>query len=349
MYRAGQNSTILEIADPWQGSDDVRMYLFISRNGEQPPEGFDGVVVEAPLKNVVCMSSSYIAYLDAIGRTDAVTGVSGIRYVSNPDIRTRYYLGEVRDVGYDAYMNYELLANLAPDLVLIYGISGENTQLTGKLRELGIKYIYIGDYVEQDPLGKSEWMVAFGEMFDRSRRARRVFEGIEQRYNATKQLVADYLDFLADASSSGASPKPVAMLNAPYRDTWYLPGDRSYMVKLLLDAGAEYAGAGQDNDQSRPVSGESAYVMASRADVWLNPGQALTMEEVKSQNPKFQDIPAVRNNKVYNSNARVTPDGGSDFWESGAVRPDIVLKDLVKIFHPELMQAHRLFYFRQMK
>lgn len=349
LYRAGQNSTILKVTDPWQGADDVNMHLFLSRNGEQPPAGFDGVVVEAPLKKVVCMSTSYIAYLDAVGETDAVCGVSGIRYVTNPRIRSRYYLGEIRDVGYDAYMNYELLANLAPDLVLIYGISGENTQLTGKLRELGIKYIYIGDYVEQNPLGKSEWMVAFGEMFNKRERGQKVFNSIRDRYNETKSLVADYVDFLADITSTGAAKKPVVMLNAPYRDTWYVPGDLSYIVRLITDAGAEYACAGQDNEQSRPISGESAYVLASQADIWLNPGQAFNMDDVKAQNPKFADIPPVLNNKVYNCNARLTPEGGSDFWESGAVRPDIVLRDLVKIVHPELMQTHKLYYFRQMR
>lgn len=336
IYQVGQ-SALLSVRDPWQGAQDVEMQLFISHGGEKAPDGFRGTVVSAPLRSVVCMSSSYIAMLDALGQTDAITGVSGARYVSNECIQERFERGDVRDVGYDAHLNYELLAALHPDLVLIYGISGENSQMTGKLDELGIKYIYIGDYVEQSPLGKAEWMVALGEMFGRRPEAVELFGSVCERYEQVRESV------------SGLTGKPSVMLNAPYRDTWYVPGDRSYMVRLIEDAGATYACAGDDSDTSRPISGESAYVFAMKSDFWLNPGQAVTLDEVCSLSPKFADIPAVLGGRVYNCNARITPDGGSDFWESGAVRPDVVLADMVAIFHPELFPNHELYYFRQMK
>lgn len=348
IYKVG-GSALLSVRDPWQGARDVEMQLFISYDGEPAPEGFHGTVVSAPLNNVVCMSSSYIAMLDALGETDAITGVSGARYVTNPGIRERYDRGDVRDVGYDAHMNYELLAGLRPDLVMIYGVSGENSQMTGKLAELGIKFIYIGDYVEQSPLGKAEWLVALGEMFGRRAEAERIFGGICGRYDETRNAIAQYGEFRAQASSSGLTHRPAVMLNAPYRDTWYVPGDRSYMVRLIEDAGAAYVCAGYDSDASRPISGESAYVFALKSDFWFNPGTATTMDEVRSLNPKFADIPAVRNGRVYNCNARTTPDGGSDFWESGAVRPDVVLRDMAAIFYPGLFPEHELYYFRQMR
>ena len=348
IYSVG-SSSLVSVYNPWQGARDVEMQLFLSRGGELPPEGFTGTAVGVPMKNVVCMSSSYIAMIDALGEAAAITGVSGARYVTNKSIRERFERGEVREVGYDALMNYELLAGLKPDLVLIYGISGENSQLTGKLDELGIKYVYIGDYVEQSPLGKAEWLVMVGEMFGKRAQAEEIFGGIAGRYNETKDTIGEYNEFLAQVSNSGIVRKPAVMLNAPYRDTWYVPGDRSYMVRLIHDAGAEYACAGEDTDASRPVSGESAYVFAAKSDFWLNPGQAATLNEVRSLNPKFADIPAVRNGRVYNNNARTTPDGGSDFWESGAVRPDVVLKDMAKIFYPGLFNDHEFYYFRQMK
>ena len=348
IFSVGESS-LLSVYDPWQGARGVEMQLFLSHGGEPAPDGFRGTTVNAPLKNVVCMSSSYIAFLYELGETGAIKGVSGARYVTNESIRERYAAGDVRDVGYDAHMNYELLAGLDTDLVLIYGISGENSQLTGKLDELGIKYLYIGDYVEQSPLGKAEWVVAFGEMFGKRTASEEIFNGISARYNETKETVAEYNEFMEQVSGSGRVRKPVVMLNAPYRDTWYVPGDRSYMVRLIADAGAAYACEGEDSDSSRPISGESAYVFASKSDFWLNPGQAATMNEVRSLNPKFADIPAVMKGNVYNCNARTTPDGGSDFWESGAVRPDVVLKDMAAIFYPGLFAGHELYYFRQMR
>lgn len=327
---AGERSSILSIADPWQGAEGVRMNVFLSYGGEPALNGFDGMVVDVPLQKVVCMSTSYIAFIDALGNADAVVGVSGVRFLHNEDVRVKAH-----EVGYDAHMNYELIASLKPDAVFVYGVWGENTQATAKLKELGIPYIYIGEYVEQSPLGRAEWVVAFGEMFGRRAEAEVLFADVRDGYRAVQRDVA------------AAAEYPRVMFNAPFRDVWYLPAEGSYMGRLVADAGGRYD-APKGNDESIAVGGERAYTMALKADVWLNPGQAETMKDVLSDNPRFEDVPAVKNERVYNVNARTTPAGGNDFWESGTVRPDVVLRDMTKILHPELLPDHELYYFRPM-
>ncbi len=331
ILRGGERSSVLSIVDPWQGAVGVNQSLFLARGGEAPPVGFDGVVVEAPLRRVVCMSSSYVGFIDALGETDAIVGVSGTRFVHNEKVRTT-----AREVGYDTQMNYELIATLKPDLVFIYGVAGENVQATGKLRELGIPYIYIGEYVEQSPLGRAEWLVAFGAMFNRRTEAEAAFNRVRENYLGTMRTVAKAVDH------------PLVMLNAPYRDAWYLPTRGSYMARLIADAGGEYNGD-DGGGETYTVSAEAAYLMSASADVWLNPGQATTMAELAADNPRFVKIPVVKNGQVYNNNARTTRCGGSDFWESGVVRPDIVLKDVAKILHPGLFPRHDLYYFQQLQ
>jgi iron complex transport system substrate-binding protein len=333
---------VLSVKNPWQGAENVEMSLFLSRGGELPPAGFEGPVVEAPLKNVVCMSSSYVAFIDAIGRVDVVRGVSGAQYIFNDSVRARYDAGLVRDVGYDSNLDFEAIAALNPDLVMMYGLYGDNTAVTRKFDELGIKYIYIGDYVEQSPLGKAEWLVAMGEMLGEREKAEELFRSVERSYAETVDEIARHVKLLS-------SNTPKVMLNAPYRDTWFVPGDRNYMVRLIGDAGGDYVCAGVDSDKSRPISGESAYIFASRADVWLNPGQASTRAQLLAENPRFAEIPPVLSGRVFNCIARSTPGGGSDFWESGAVRPDIVLKDIVRIFYPDVLPEHELYYFRRVE
>lgn len=335
----GENSTIIKITDPWQGAVDVEKNIFLSRGGELPPAGFDGVVLNAPVQRVIPMSSSYIAFMDAIDCVDAVKGVSGADYITNPVIRERFAEGSLKDVGYDNYINYELVTSLRPELVMLYGVAGEN-MVERKLAELGVEVTYIGDYVENSPLAKAEWIVAFGEMFDKRDEAVAAFNQVRDEYLKTKGMVEERIE---------GRKKPVVMLNAPYRDTWFVPGDRNYIVRLMDDAGADYACSGDDSERSRALSGETAFVAASKSDIWLNPGMVTSMREVVMMNPKFTDIPSVKSGNVYNCDARRTPEGGSDFWESGALRADIVLKDLVKIFHPELMPEHELYYFRQLK
>lgn len=154
----GRESVIISVKNPWQGADSVSSRLFISRNGESAPEGFDGQIIKDAAKRVVAMSSTYVAMLHAIDADSCVVGVSGIDFISNPYIQA--HRDEIGDVGYDGNINYEILMSLDPDLVLLYGVSGASA-MEGKLKELGIPFLYVGEYVEEDPLGKAEWIVAF--------------------------------------------------------------------------------------------------------------------------------------------------------------------------------------------
>ena len=130
----GLQSTILRVHNPWQGAEDVIEQLFISRNGEPAPKGFVGQVIEGDAERIICMSSSYVAMLDAIDEVERVVGVSGINFISNEYVQQNR--DKVRDVGYDSEANYELIVALDPDIVLLYGVTGTST-IENKLRELG--------------------------------------------------------------------------------------------------------------------------------------------------------------------------------------------------------------------
>lgn len=314
--------TLITVRNPWQGADDVEQHLLVLRDGAKAPAGFDAQVVKAPVRHVVCMSSSHVAMFDAIGEVRRVSGVSGIDYISNPYVNEHRYCGEVRDVGYDTNLDFELLAAMRPDLILLYGVTGENTVVTGKLRELGIPYIYIGDYMEESPLGKAEWLMVAAELCNVRDKGTETFRGIAGRYNALRGTV----------SGTPRSARPKVMLNTPYRDTWFMPSSRNFMVRLIEDAGGEYIYTQNDSDSSVAVDLEEAYLLATAADTWINVGACNTLAELTAQNPKFAGVPAVLTRRVFNNNRRQTPAGGSDFWESGVVRPDLVLRDLCAIF-----------------
>ncbi|WP_289067585.1 ABC transporter substrate-binding protein, partial [uncultured Alistipes sp.] len=171
----GRQSVLVTVTNPWQGADSVTTRLFIARDGEQVPEGFDGQLLEGDAQRIVAMSSTHIAMLDAIGEVDRVVGVSGIDYISNPDIQARR--DRIGDVGYEGNINYELLLSLDPDLVLLYGVNGASA-MEGKLKELGIPFMYVGDYLEESPLGKAEWLVALSEVVGCRSEGEKVFAEI---------------------------------------------------------------------------------------------------------------------------------------------------------------------------
>lgn len=325
-------STLIQISNPWQGAKNVEMSYFISRNGEQAPTGFTGPVIRAGAKRIVCMSSSYIAMLDAIGQTDRIVGVSGIDYVSNPYVLA--HKESIRDMG--AEMNYELLIGLKPDVVLLYGIGDAQTSVTDKMRELSIPYMYVGEYLEESPLGKAEWLIALSELTDSREKGIEVFREIPRRYQALKTL------------TESVEQRPTVMFNTPWNDSWVMPSTQSYMAQLVADAGADYIYKENVSNSSTPIGLETAYGLIQKADYWINVGVASTLNELKAVNPKFADAKAVHEKTVYNNNLRLTPTGGNDYWESAVVRPDVVLRDLIHIFHPELV-TDSLYYYRHLE
>lgn len=307
------DTTILRVKNPWQGATGVEYdYRFIDSTS-----------------SVITMSSSHSAFLEALGQGDRVVGVSGARYLTSEKMRS------LPDVGYDNNMNYELMVALRPSLVTIYEIAGENSATTKKLEALGLRTVYIADYLEDSPLAKAEWVVAFGAISGKMSRAQEVFKEVESSYNALRDSV------------EAARVKPVrVMFNSPYRDVWYLPSDSSYIVRMLLDAGGEYVAAGTPGNVSRAVSVEVAYMMLKKADVWLNPsGHIVSKRQLKGENALLQDV----NIPVFSNNARGSESGGSDFWESGTIHPDVALRDMVKILHPEILPFYELYYYQKLQ
>ncbi len=322
---AESGATLILSTNPWQGAEGVAYKLLIDPNsyfGDNP----NVQRISRPARRIVCMSSSHIAMLDAIGEVERVVGVSGIDFISNEYIAANRT--SIGDVGYDNNINYELLIALDPDLVLLYGVNAANSVET-KLREIGIPFAYIGEYVESSPLGKAEWMVAVGEIIGQQERSIEVFNSIASRYIALQSGLQAQL---------GSTHRPRVMLNIPYRDAWFLPAKGSYMVRLIEDAGSEPFTSAAEGNTSSPIDIEQAILYTTQSHLWLNPSGCNSIAELVSLNPKFADTPPIKQGRVWNNNARQTAMGGSDFWESGVVRPDLILQDLALILHPELAE-----------
>ena len=324
-----EHNTLIRVTRPWQGEAPNEQTLAIFQS-QEAAERYRGQHIVGYAERVVCMSSSYIAMLDAIGKVSTVVGVSGKPYIFNTEISNN---PTVKDIGYDSNIDYEALLMLRPDVVLMYGISSEDSTVTAKLRELNIPYLYLGDYTEQSPLGKAEWVVAIGEIVGCREVAEQLFADIVERYNAIKESV-------------DTTNKSKVMFNLPYQDVWYMPSDDSYMVRLVEDAGGEYIYKGKNpTGGSRGISLEEALMLVNRADIWLNPNTVLTLDELRAVAPHFAKSAVVNSGNVYNNNRIRTPYGGSDFWESAIVRPDVVLSDLATIMsntEGDLYYHHKL-------
>ena len=330
----GSQSSLITVSNPWQGADSVASRLFIARAGDEAPLAFPGQVLDGEADRIAVTSSTHVAMLDALGAADRIVAVSGIDYINNSDVQRRR--DDIADIGYEGNFDYEALLASDPDIVLLYGVNGASS-MEGKLRELEIPYVYIGDYVEESPLGKAEWMVPIAEIIGEREKGAETYDAIAARYNALKKRVADT-----------AVDAPSVMLNVPYGDSWFMPSADSYMARLIHDAGADYVYKKQTGNTSMPIDLEEAYTLASQADFWLNTDRMESLSVLAEKCPKFKDTRALRNGYVYNNTRRANPAGGNDFFESAVVNPDILLRDLAAIFHPEL-SSDSLVYYRKLK
>ena len=324
---------VLHIANPWQGAENIQYsYRIVSREDEEALKA-SLTNIPAPLQRVVCLSTTHLAYIDVLQEIETIIGISGAGYVSNPAIREALREGRVKDVGYDAGISYETLTLLQPDVVFAYGVAGEMSAIADKINSMGIRVVFLGDYLEDSPLGRAEYMVAVSAFFGKEAEAQALFTAIAEDYAAAKALIAE------------APDKAKVMLNAPWRNAWYIPGKANYLSTLVADAGGEVLGAREESRDSAPLSLEKAYIYALQADYWLHPNAIRSLTELKNNDPRFAAIPAFRQHRVFNNTLRRTPEGGSDFWESGVVHPHIILRDLIRILHPDLLPEHRLVYY----
>ena len=332
--KEGSQSSLITVSNPWQGADSVATHLFITRAGDEAPLAYEGQVLDGEADRIAVTSSTHVAMLDALGAADRIVAVSGIDYINNPDVQRRR--DDIADIGYEGNFDYEALLASDPDIVLLYGVNGASS-MEGKLRELQIPYIYIGDYVEESPLGKAEWMVPIAEIIGEREKGADTYAAIAARYADLKKRVAD-----------SAVDAPSVMLNVPYGDSWFMPSADSYMARLIRDAGADYIYRKNTGNTSMPIDLEEAYTLASQADFWLNTDRMESLSALAAKCPKFKDTRALRNGYVYNNTRRANSAGGNDFYESAVVNPDILLRDLAAIFHPEL-SSDTLVYYKKLK
>lgn len=333
--------TMLTAYNPWQGASNVQLrYILVDdkkniENITPLPEAGDKII-RTPVKSVICLSTTHIAMLDLIGETGAITAVSGGDYIYNPDIRKRLENGELTDIGYDMNLNYERILELGPDIILAYGVGAEAKAWLNRLMELGITVVLIGEYLEDTPLAQAEWVKFVAHLFDKQDLATEKFREIEK----------DYLE-LSELSKS-AKERPVVMSGLPWRNSWFVPGGNSNFATLISDAGGRYLWEDDPGRENFPVDIENVIDRGSIADYWINTGTALTPADIVNTDPRLSELRPFVLDNLFNNNARLSSRGGNDYWESGTVNPHIVLRDLIHIIHPELLDGHQPVYYRKL-
>jgi len=321
---------------PWVGAETPLQYVLV-QCGTPAPEGYDGVpVIEVPVGRFVAMSTSMLPHLDDQELLDHLVGVDTTLYTSNEAVLEQVAAGDTVEIGGGGTggdINFELLLSIEPDLVMAQEFFAGGTTLT-QLTDAGILAVLNADYADTSPLGQAEWGKYISLFFNTEAVANELFAGVVERYEALKALTADVAD------------RPTVITASPFSGVWYMPGGESTIAQLLADAGADFLWSDAPGT-SNPLDFEVVLAEGSEAEYWVNVNQFWqTKEQMLADDSRFGSFVAFENGNLWNNNLRMNVNGGSDYFETGAAHPDLILADLIAIFHPDLLPDHE-FYFYQ--
>ncbi len=328
---------VVTIATPWPGASESLTYVLV-QCGTPRPKGFaEEQIIEVPVRTLITMSTSYLPFLDELGLLDRLIGLDDVTYVNNPTVRQMAEEGKLVTIGYGAGVNVEQVLALAPDIVMTYGSGDPEYDAHPVLLQAGQKVVINAEWMDTTPLGRAEWGKFIALFFNKEAAAEALFDKVAQKYNELKAIAAQ------------AERKPTVFTGTPYQGTWYVPGGRSFAAVFLQDAGATYLWSDDTSTGSLPLSFEAVYERAREADFWLNVGFYSDLNSLKEADARFADFVPFQQGNVWNNDARVNPNGGNDYYESAVAHPEVVLADLISIFHPDLLPGHALVYYRQLR
>ncbi|WP_245794786.1 ABC transporter substrate-binding protein [Flaviramulus basaltis] len=330
---------IITIKNPWPKAEKNYKYVLINKENAAKTsfmiDEYDGIIIE-PIQKIVVTSTTHIPALELLNVEQTLVGFPGTDYISSEKTRKRINNKSIRELGKNEGINTEVLLELKPDLVIGFGIDGNNKTFE-TIKKSGIPVIYNGDWVENSPLAKAEWLKFFGALYNKEKQADSIFNTIEKNYLEAKNL-AKYV-----------KNKPSILSGAMHNDVWYLPNGKSTEAQLLKDAHVDYLWKESEGSGSLQLSFESVFVKAKDADIWLSPSNYKSLEALKNGSSQHAMFEAFKNKKVYTFTNTTGETGGVLYYELGMSRPDLVLKDIVKICHPNLLKNYTPYFFKPLE
>ncbi|MDB9960553.1 ABC transporter substrate-binding protein [Oceanihabitans sp.] len=278
-------------------------------------------------------STTHIPALELLNVEETLVGFPGTDYVSSEKTRTRIDNGDIRELGKNEGLNTEVLLEIKPDLVVGYGIDNSNKTLE-TIKNSGISVIYNGDWVEKSPLAKAEWIKFFGVLYNKEKEADSIFKMIE----------SDYLE--AKILASKVETQPTVLCGAMHKDIWYLPNGTSPEAQILNDASVNYLWKDTKDKGSIALSFESVFEKAKHAELWISPSYYISLDALEKASQHYTKFDAFKNKKVFSFASTTGKTGGVLYYELGTARPDLVLKDIIKIAHPELLKDYQPYFFK---
>ncbi|GBU24711.1 ABC transporter substrate-binding protein [Fibrobacteria bacterium R8-3-H12] len=329
---------ILNIKEAWNGDSQSHRWLLLDSNENKIPDSLRNLpVIKIPIKRAVVLSTVAIAFMEKLGLLESIVAVENRNLIYSKKMQNLIDSFSIKQVGSGNSLDLETILILNPDIVITFGTGSTIYDDYPRLKIAGIPAILTAEWMESHPLARSEWLKFFGILFGKEKEADSIFKETAQRYN----LLAEQALLCAK--------KPSVITGYPQGSEWLAGGGNSYFAKFLRDAGAEYVWEGTPQTGLLTLNIEAALQSAAQAEFWLHPSLWASKAEIAQNEPRMKMLPSWQNNKIYQSSKRTGKNGSRDFYESAVAYPDLVLADLIFIFHAEILPEHSFVYYERVE
>ena len=328
--------TVADISNPWKPGKRLHRYYLVPRTSDVshlPSDISDGTIIEVPIQRAAVFTTVHCALLTELGMGSRIVGVADSKYIKVPYIQQQIAAGRIVDCGNGLNPIVEKIMDVKPEVIMLSPF--ENSGGYGKTEEIGIPLIECAEYMETSPLGRAEWMRFYGLLFGVSDKADRLFHVVDSSYTALKQQ--------AEKAGEGRS----VIVDKVVGSVWYMPGGRSTIGQMLLDAGARYPWASDNQSGSLALPFETVLERGGEADVWMlrySSDHDWDYDELLSGHHGYSQLKAFRNREVYGCNVEQ-----SHFYEDTPFHPDRLLSDFLQILHPDIIGLPPLRYYKKLR
>src|SRR5690554_6428892 len=293
---------VIEVTNPWPQAEKVFRYALVQDKANfVTNETFDAMV-QVPVQNLIVTSTTHIPSLEMLGETNKLIAFPNLDFISSANTRKRISEGKISEIGNNESINTENVIDLQPDVMIGFAVTGNNKTYE-TLQRAGIPIIYNGDWTENHPLGKAEWIKFFGAFFGKSEKAEQLFNNIETEYTTIKELALT------------AENSPTVLSGSLWKDIWYLPEGNSWGAQFITDANGQYLWQDSQGTGSIALNVETVIEKAQHADYWIGPGQFTSYQQMEDANRAYTRFDAFKNKKAYSFSSLKGETGGVIYFE----------------------------------
>ncbi len=326
----------IKVTTPWPDAKQELTYILHPKGTQRPFDSNQAVFIEVPVERVVVTSTTDVPMLEYLNMEQKLVGFPHTDYISSEKTRALVDSGAIKELGKEYNLNTEVVLELSPDLIIGFSASGD-TKAYDLIQKTGIPVVMNGSWMEEHPIGRAEWIKFVAAFFGKEAIAEEVFQNIKKEYNTAVTL------------AKNTTNPPTVMSGNMFKDVWHVPGGHSFIAQFLKDANTSYLWADTKKTGSQALSFESVLEKAQKADLWIGSGNSKSLSELRDTNHKYEAFDAFKNKAVYSSTLKMGAKGGLIYYELGPMRPDLILKDIIHIAHPEVLVDYEPYFFEKLK